>query len=176
MTVSRTGPQAGRLTLHTGVEGRLSRLGHALDLELREWEADVEVDGGALVAVSVSADLLSLHVLGGHGGVTPLSPLDRAAIRRNALKVLHAEARPLARFTASSVTARPGGFEVAGTLVVADADREVVAAVDLADRVRVGLQITHSRFALTPYSTMRGGLRVRDAVDVRLDLARPAAE
>ena len=175
MTSLTAGPADGTLTLHTGVEGRAAKLGHALTIALSDWSATAELDGEALTSVEVVATLSSLSVASGTGGVKPLSDKDKASIRDNALETLKVGAHPTVRVTSTSVTPTASGYDVAVQVSVAGVDRPAVLAVTVAPEqglVRVNgiTGIVQTEHGLSPYSAMMGGLKVSDLVEVRLDV------
>ena len=175
MTSLTAGPADGTLSLHTGVEGRAAKLGHALTIALSDWSATAELDGETLTSVEVVATLSSLSVVSGTGGVKPLSDKDKASIRDNALETLKAGAHPTVRVTSTSVTPTTGGYDVAVQVSVAGVDRPAVLAMTVAPeqgRVRVSgsTGIVQTEHGLSPYSAMMGGLKVSDRVEVRLDV------
>lgn len=175
MTTLTSGPSDGTLTLHTGVEGRASKLGHALTIALEDWSATAELDGDVPTSVQVTAALASLSVVSGSGGVKPLSDKDKVAIHDNALETLKATAHPDVTVSSTSVTPTATGFDVAVQVSIAGVVRPAVLAVTVtpADgKVRVAgtTGIVQTEHGLSPYSAMMGGLKVTDRVEVRLDV------
>ncbi len=171
----KVGPADGSLTLHTGVAGSAARMGHSLIIVVDEWSATVNLARGTPRAVRLTADLTSLRVESGSGGITPLSDGDREAIRRNALLALHADQHPEVTFQSSSIRGRGSGLAVEGTLTLAGNPRPLAATVELdrADgRVHAccSVGLIQSEFGVTPYSAMLGQLRVADEVRVELDV------
>lgn len=165
----------GTLQLFTVAGGRLSRLGHDLVIQLREWEAGAEVEGRDVRSVHLSADLLSLEVLGGEGPL-PLTSLARRTIRSNALKILHADTTPLVTFASTRVEQVAGGVDLTGTLSIAGAARGAVVPVRrVGDRAQADVDVRHSEHSLKPYTAARGGLKVEDVVRVRLSVVLPPA-
>lgn len=164
----------GTLQLFTFATGRLSRLGHDLVIEVREWEATVEVDDGDVRSVGLSAQLSSIEVLRGENGVLPLTPVDRRSIRRNALKILRVDATPLVTFTSTGVHDVVGGVDARGTLTVAGAAHETVVPVRrVAGRAQADVDVRHGDHTLQPYTAALGGLKVEDVVRVRLSVDLP---
>ncbi len=180
MTTVRTiGPESGTLTLHTGVEGRMARMGHALTLLVGDWEAAVDVDGDLPVAVRLRAALPSLSVLAGEGGIKPLSDKDRTTIVGNALGALRADEHPYVLFASRAVRPADGGFELEGELSVAGVARPHtlrVQVVDAGERRQLVARtaVVQTEHGVKPYSAMAGGLKLRDRVDVQLDASVPA--
>ena len=181
MTTLTAGPTDGTLTLHTGVEGRAAKLGHALTLGLADWTATAQLDRDTLTGMELTAVLASLTVDSGEGGVKPLSDKDRRSIRDNALETLKAPKHPEVRVTSTTVTATASGYDVAVQVSIAGVVRPAVLQVTTTpdgDRVRVSgtTGIVQTEHGLAPYSAMMGGLKVTDRVEVRLDatVSRPA--
>lgn len=173
MTTLTAGPSDGALTLHTGVEGRAAKLGHALTIELSDWSAVAELEGDALTSLTVTAVLASLSVVSGSGGVKPLSDKDRVSIKDNALETLKATTHPEVTVSSTSLTATAAGYDVGVQVSVGGVVRPAVLSVTTTpegDRVRVEgtTGIVQTEHGLSPYSAMMGGLKVTDRVEVRL--------
>ena len=171
----RIGPADGSLTLHTGVAGSAARLGHSLIIVVDEWSATVDLARGTPRSVRLTADLTSLRVESGSGGIKPLSEGDREVIRANALHALHADQHPQVTFTSSSIRTQGAGLEVVGTLTVAGNPLPLPATVELDRRdgqvnARCSVSLIQSEFGVTPYSAMLGQLRVADEVRVELEV------
>ena len=168
------GPQDGTLTLHTGAEGRAAKMGHALTIAMTDWSAEVALEGGQPTAVSFRTRLASLDVVKGDGGLKPLSDKDKRTVKDSALETLDAAKHPEVTFTGRDVTARDGGYEIAGELVIAGVTRALSMQVVVsreAGRARVSAEVpvVQTEFGIKPYSGLMGGLKVRDRVDVRLE-------
>jgi hypothetical protein len=177
MTTLQIGSAQGTLTLHTGVEGRAAKAGHALTLALPGWSAVITLEGSEPTAVVLTVPWASLEVVRGEG-VLPLSPVDRGVIKRSALKALQAETHPGLVFTSSAVLPHDGGYEVRGEVAVAGRTGPLAVSVHVA---RTGgvvscdatFRFVQTAFGLTPYSAMLGSLKVSDAIDVTLAVAFP---
>ena len=161
----------GTLRIRTSVEGRASRMGHRLTIDVSDWSAIVELIGLVPQSVHLTADLTSLQVVSGDGGVTPLSPVDRAAIRRNALKSVHADDHPEVDYKAANCTATDEGFELSGELTINATTRAQVLTVTVTEtetewKLNAACPVTQTEFSIKPYSLMVGSLRVGDEVSV----------
>jgi polyisoprenoid-binding protein YceI len=169
-------PSSGELLVLTYREGVAQRAGHDLVLEATAWTATVEVgDDGMPASVAVHADPRSLHVRRGLHGAKPLTDSDRASIRQNIVrKVLGTS--PIA-FESTSIDGVPARMVVAGDLTVAGATRRAafIATSDEAGRVTGSLALRQTEWGITPYRALMGALKVRDEVEVRVDLRLPAA-
>ena len=171
---------AGSLSVRTGVEGRASRMGHRLTLAVGQWEATVQLDGARPLSFELTAILPSLQVLSGDGGVTPVTPVDKAAIKRNALKSLHAEAHPRVRYEVDACDATADGFDLRGVLTingVSSPKPTHIAVTETDDGWALSAQTTviQSDFDIKPYSLMVGALRVSDEVTVEFKASVPRA-
>lgn len=157
----------GSVLVRTGVEGAASRMGHRLVLSVQSWAATVELHAGQPVAVTFRADLTSLKVQSGSGGVTPLTPVDKQVIVRNAAKTLDARAHPEVVFEGRL---QPG-YLVSGELTIHGVSRPLQAQVEVADgRARAAIPVLQSDFGIKAYSLMLGQLKVADEVVVELDV------
>jgi polyisoprenoid-binding protein YceI len=170
----RVGRDNGTLQVRTYREGLAQKAGHDLIIDVGQWEAAAEVrEDGTLSAVQLNADPRSLQVREGLRGVKPLNDKDRADIRKTiAEKILGG--RPIA-FRSTAVEPRHGGLTVHGELEIAGTSRpasfELNATAD--GRVHGTLPVTQSEWGIKPYRGMLGALKVRDAVEVVLDVPLP---
>src|SRR4051794_1859858 len=174
----RLGPPDGSVHVKTFREGMAARAGHDLVIEVTRWEASAEVDdAGALRALELEADPSSLEVREGVGGVKPLTDRDRADIHRTIeAKVLGG--RPIG-FRSTAVRPSDDGrrLDVQGDLTLAGRTRTVAVAVALAPDGRVAgtIPVTQSAWGIAPYRGLMGALKVRDDVEVVVDVRLPAA-
>jgi hypothetical protein len=171
----RVGADNGTLQVRTYREGLAQKVGHDLIIDVGQWEAAAEVrDDGTLSAVQLDADPHSLQVREGLHGVKPLSEKDRADIRKTiGDKILGG--RPIA-FRSSAVEPGDDGLTVRGELELGGARRpasfELNAAAD--GQVRGTLPVTQSEWGIKPYRGMMGALKVRDTIEVVLDVTLPS--
>jgi hypothetical protein len=168
------GPDSGTLQVRTYREGMAQRIGHDLVIDVGQWEATVEVGAdGTPSAAGLEADPRSLQVREGLHGVKPLSDRDRADIRKNIdEKVLGGE--PIV-FRSSAVEHSDGGLGISGELTVAGTTRPASFELDLGPEGRVSgtLPLTQSDWGIKPYRGFMGALKVRDTVEVVLDIRPP---
>jgi len=176
----RLGPDDGVLRLHTGVEGRAARLGHALVLAVPDWSAEAVLVKGVPRSARLRAGLASLEVVSGSGGAKPLTDKDRRTIRTNALEALRAGQHPEVVFVAGVARDVPGGVSVDGELTIAGHTQPVTVEVKVAQTpdgwlLAARSTIVQTDFDVAPYSAMLGALRLRDAVEVSFEatVARP---
>lgn len=170
------GPAAGTLRLRTDVEGKAARFGHRLLMEAREWSGRA-VSGPDGLSVSVRAAVPSLVVVSGEGGAKPLSDKDKDTIVANAVELLGGGD---ITFATVGVEDRGATLELTGLLTVAGVERPVLWRVATAPAGAAGavggtrltgvLPVVQSAHGVTPYSTMLGALRVKDAVQVEVDV------
>jgi len=178
MTDLMIGPDQGRLTLHTGVEGRAAKMGHALTILMNDWSGTVTLDGPEPTSLTLRASLSSLEVVSGEGGVKPLSDKDKRTVKASALETLAADAHPDVTFTSRAITAHDDGYAVQGDLSLNG--RTSPCTIPVAVRrsggtvsVDAAVQGVQTAFGVKPYSGLMGGLKVKDAVEVRLSAVFP---
>ena len=164
----------GTVQVRTYREGIAQKVGHDLIIDVGRWEAAAEVgEDGTLSAVELDADPRSLRVCEGLHGLKRLTNKDRANINETIDEILGG--RPIA-FRSNAVEPRVGGLTVRGELELAGTRRpasfELNAATD--GRVRGTLPVTQSEWGIRPYRGMMGALRVRDTLEVVLDVSLPS--
>jgi polyisoprenoid-binding protein YceI len=171
------GPDRGRILLSTFRDGLAATAGHDLTIEATRWSGVLEVNGDSSPAgLDVRIDLGALVVRDGTGGVKPLSDRDRREIAVNARKVLAADRHPEATFAASGFApAAGGGGEISGTFTINGTARPLRVRVSETspDHYHAEATVVQSDYGIKPYSAFFGALRVRDAVDVAVDVDLP---
>jgi polyisoprenoid-binding protein YceI len=160
---------AGEITLHTGRQGVGSAVGHDLTLRVGAWSATAQLDQqGRATGVRVVAQLASLEVVRGDGGLKPLSDKDRRTILDNALRTLKATQHPELVFEATGLALGEGRTRVEGTVSLAGSSApQTVDVVVSAASLTATAEVVQTAFGIKPYSGMLGALKVRDAVEVR---------
>jgi polyisoprenoid-binding protein YceI len=151
------------------------KVGHDLIIDVGQWEAAAEVsEDGTLSAVQLNADPRSLQVREGLRGVKPLTDRDRADIR-NTIDEKILLGRRIA-FSSTAVETGNGGLTVRGELELAGMRQPVSFELDAAadGQVRGRLPVTQSEWGIEPYRGLMGALKVRDTVEVVLDVALPS--
>jgi polyisoprenoid-binding protein YceI len=169
----RLGPEHGRLLLRTYRDGFGARAGHDLVIEVTRWSAELTVTGESTPAgLDVRADLHSLAVREGSGGVKPLTDRDRREIAVTARKVLDAGRHPEAAYTAASIEPDGQGWMIDGGFTLAGRTRplRLRAAPAGPGRYRVSGSVVQSEYGIKPYTAFMGALRVRDAVDFEVSV------
>lgn len=167
------GPNDGTLELHTYRDGVAQKIGHDLILEVGAWSATATVaGGGALSAVTLEVDPQSLSVREGHNGLKPLSDKDKTDIVKNIdEKVL--QSKPI-NFRSDAIETA-GGLTVRGGLTIVGTERPASFELTLGEDGRVNgkLAITQSEWGIKPYKAMMGALKVRDQVELVVDVRLP---
>ena len=176
------GPDRGRILLRTFRDGLAAQAGHDLTIEATRWSGALDVkDDGAPAHLDIRIDLGALVVREGSGGVKPLTDRDRREIAVTARKVLASDRYPEAVFAAAGFApGAGGGGEISGTLTMHGQDRPLQVRVTQTGpgRYHAEAHVVQSDFGIKPYTAFLGALRVRDAVDIMvdLDLSDPAAD
>jgi len=168
------GTDRGRIILHTFRDGLAAQAGHDLTIEVGRWSGELTVnDDLSPAGLQVQIDMGSLIVREGTGGIKPLTDRDRREIAVTARKTLGADRHPEASFTATDFKAgEDGGGTITGTLTLAGVDRplRLEVAVTGPDRYHATTTVVQSTHGIKPYTGFLGALRVRDAVDVDIDV------
>jgi polyisoprenoid-binding protein YceI len=123
--------------------------------------------------LDAQVDLNSLIVREGSGGLKPLTDRDRREIAVTARKTLAVDRHPDATFTATDFKPdADGGGLITGTFTLAGQARplQLQVAVTGPDRYHATGSVVQTRYGIKPYSGFLGALKVRDAVDVDVDL------
>ena len=170
----RLGPDNGSVEVRTYREGVAQKIGHDLIIDVGQWEATFEVgEDGTLSSVGLEADSRSLQVREGLHGLKPLSDKDRDEIRKDIdEKILGGE--PIG-FRSSAAEAVDDRLTVQGELTMAGATRPASFDLELSAQGRMTgtLPVTQSEWGIKPYRGLMGALKVRDAIEVVLDVRLP---
>ena len=179
------GTDKGRITLRTSRDGLAATAGHDLTIEITRWSAELvvspDLSPGSLTA---TIDMGSLVVKDGTGGIKPLTDRDKREIAVSARKVLSSDRFPEAVFTATDfkLDAADANADVAGqisgTLKLAGQSGPLRLQVHPAGsgRYRATTTIRQTDFGIKPYTGFLGALKVRDTVDVEVEVDLSAAE
>lgn len=167
----------GELLVHTGVRGRAAKLGHRLTIVVNAWYAKVSWSDDVPVAVDFAAEVDSLEVVRGDGGVKALSAPEKLVATSNALRSLDARRFPRITFRANAVEPTDHGYRLTGTLGIRDRSRECVVDLhveDLDDSWVLSCEVVvrQSEFGIKPYSLMLGAIAVEDDVTVSFTARR----
>lgn len=187
----------GRIALRTFRDGLAAQAGHDLTIEVARWSAELVVsDALAPESLNVTADLGSLIVRDGTGGLKPLTDRDKREIAVTARKVLQTERFPEAKFAATVFQPVPDSSDVTagaratstgaadssgtmrGTITLAGKSGPLELRVHAAGggRYTASGTIRQTDFGIKPYSGFFGALKVRDAVDIEVEVDLSAAE
>ena len=173
------GPSDGRIILRTFREGIAAQVGHDLVLEITDWSATVTppgAEGGP--AIEARMDLASLRVVEGTGGVKPLSDKDRRDIAGNAGKSLGTDRHPQAVYRSTGFTPSGDGGTFAAALSLHGTEQPLDLSVSRAGQGGYVARATvkQTDHGIKPYTAFFGTLKLRDAVDVEVQLtADPVA-
>jgi polyisoprenoid-binding protein YceI len=174
------GPGHGRIVLLTTRDGLAAQAGHDLIIEVTHWSAELEVaDDLTQANLSVRADMNSLAVREGTGGVKQLTDRDRREIVATARKLLGTDRYPDATFVASKfVPDELGGGVVDGTLRIRGRERRLQFAVSKTGNAAYHATgtVRQSEFGIKPYTAFLGVLRVSDRVGIAVDVELPEAD
>lgn len=161
----------GTLTLHTGVAGRAARMGHRLTIAMQTWQITVDWKGDDPVSARLVVDVDSLQVVGGEGGMTPLSGPEKGVARANGLKTLDVKRFPQVTFRAEQIAKTPDGYRMHGPLEIHGTARPIDVDLALsADgdtwRMSAEAEVKQTDFGIKPYSMALGSMKVADAVRI----------
>jgi polyisoprenoid-binding protein YceI len=163
------GPDNATLRVKTGRHGAAAKAGHDLVIEVKSWEATLNVaDDVAASSLELTADPTSLHVVRGEGGLQALGDDDKADIRKTIDKdVLKKKA---IAFRSSSVADSAGGLAVSGDLEMGGKSNPVDFVVMGDGATLTGsATINQSDWGIKPYSALFGALKVNDDVTVEVE-------
>ncbi len=168
------GPQRGTLLVRTTRTGFGSKAGHDLTLEVTRWHgaATVDVDEPGRSTVNLQAEVASMTVRHGSGGVKPLTDGDRVEIEKTMRgKILRSDRYPAITFTSTQVYGDTDSFRIDGDLTIVGEVRPVTVHGHLVDgRARGSATITQSVWGIRPYSAFFGALKLNDDVTVEFDV------
>lgn len=167
------GPSDGTVQVKTGRQGMASKVGHDLTLEAANWKATVTVDGDpSSSGVNATIEPRSLSVTAATGGAKPMSEKDKREIAKNIAGLLGNDS---ITFTSSSVQVKDTAVTATGDLSIAGQSRPVTLDLTTtADgRLTGSMKVVQSQFGIKPFSAMLGTLKVKDEVEINLDVALP---
>jgi polyisoprenoid-binding protein YceI len=172
--VTIVGPERGTLILRTTREGLAAPVGHDLTIEVARWSGEIIVASDpARSSVQITAELGTLRVLAGTGGIRPLSDRDRREILRNARHALDSDHQPRARFVSSTITpSGDGGGTIDGMITLAGKDRPLRLKITaLGDsRYRCTGRVIQTEHGIKPYVAFLGALKLADPVTVEAEV------
>ncbi len=175
------GPSNGQLTVNTYVGGMGSKMGHDLVLEAKSWSGtlNLDPDNPSASSVQVTINPRSLEVIQASGGLKALSDKDKKEIAQNQDKTLQTDKFPEITFQSTSVSGNAPRLSVQGDLTIKGTTRPVTLDVTAEEsggqaQVTGKTKIVQTEFGIKPYSKM-GALKVKDAVDLQINLSLPSA-
>lgn len=153
-------------------------MGHRLTIAMASWNATVAWSGGKPMGAELTVAVDSLEVLGGEGGLTPLTGPERLIARVNALKSLDAKKYPRISFVADDVVKTTEGYRLTGTVEIHGQSRPQAVEVKAEDRgdewsVTAEVGVVQSDFGVKPYSLLMGSLKVADEVTIDFSATHP---
>ncbi len=169
----KVGPGNGSLKIKTGREGAAAKMGHDLVIEVTDWSGTVSI--GDSPSVKLTANPSSVEVLSGEGGAKSLSGDDKEKIKKSATgKVLGSS--PIT-FQSSDVSHDAGTLHVQGNLSINGKSDAIGISCTVADdgTVAGAARFDQSTFGIKQFSTMMGGLKVKDSVEVLVEAKLPTA-
>ena len=171
----RLGPDTGRVVIKTSRAGLAAKAGHDLTIEVTRWSAQVDVpaeqDGGVAAAtVSAELDLGSLEVREGTGGAVPLTDRDRNQIKKQMSGILGGATASFASSRIIPAGSSGGAIEGTVTLNGKSEPARLQVTGSGSGRYRGSATLTQTGFGIKPYTGFLGALRVRDAVNVDVDV------
>jgi polyisoprenoid-binding protein YceI len=175
MTVAKgiqdIGPSNGKVIVNIYKDGIAKGMGHDLAIGASSWsgKADINPDDPSSSSVEATIDIGSLDDIEAVGGGS-LSPKDKGDIKKNMEKVL---GRGDITFESTAATAN----SVKGNLTIKGQSRPVTLNLTVNDsgHVTATTSIRHSDFGLKPFSAPLGVLKVKDGVDISIELDLPTA-
>jgi polyisoprenoid-binding protein YceI len=172
------GPSDGTVQVRTGRQGMASKVGHDLTLEASNWNATVTVDPDPSKSeVKASVEPRSLEVVAGTGGAKPLSEKDKKDIKKNIAGLLGNNS---ITFQSTSVQARSDtAATVVGNLSIAGQSGQVTLDLTMqpesgAIRIKGRVPVRQTDFGVKPFTAMLGALKVKDEVEVGVDVSLPS--
>ncbi|MGU3294703.1 YceI family protein [Williamsia sp. M5A3_1d] len=165
------------LRIETGVTGKAAKMGHRLTIEVTRWHGVVGWAGDDPKSVELTAEVDSIDVVDGEGGVTPLLGPEKTVARLNALKTFDAKRFPHIVFRSTDIVAADDGFRLDGTLEIHGASRTHSLHLHVHDdghlwRLSAESAVRQSDFGIKPYSQMLGAMKVVDEVTVGFSATR----
>ncbi len=174
------GPPDGQLLVKVFKEGMAARMGHDLVFEVKSWSAEATMDPSDLsrTQIEASAEVPSFSIIEATGGAKPLGRSDRSDIKKNIEeKVLNTARFPSISFRSTGVNSADGTRgTISGELTIAGTTQpaDIQVAVN-GDRLKATLTVVQSKWGIKPFSALMGALKVRDTVEVELEVPVPAA-
>ncbi|HKN48946.1 MAG TPA: YceI family protein [Actinomycetota bacterium] len=170
------GPQNGKLLVKTGREGMGGKMGHDLTIEVGRWSATADVaEDPSASSLTATAEVGSMEVVSGEGGVKPLSDGDKVDIKKTIIDKILGDTK--IEFKSTSCTGGGSSATVQGDLTIAG--KTAPAQFQLQDlgggRIKATGQVVQSNHGVKPFKAFMGALKVKDAVNIELEATVPGA-
>jgi len=176
----KVGPENGTLLVRTGREGAAALMGHDLTLVATRWAATLSVnaENPARSTVRATVEAGSLAVREASGGPVGLTDSQRAEIEGIVrTKVLRSDRYPRITFRSTSVDGDVRRASVTGDLTIRRRTRPATLELRVARsklaRIIATTALVQTDFGIEPYSALLGALRVKDVVEVTVELRLP---
>jgi len=170
------GPQNGTLLVKTGREGMGGKMGHDLVIEVGRWSATADVgEDPSATSLTASADVGSMEVVSGEGGVKPLSDGDKAEIKKTIVDKILGDTT--IDFKSTSVSGGDSNAVMQGDLTIAGKSAPVQFQLqDLGGgRIKATAKVVQSNHGVKPFKAFMGALKVKDTVEVEIEATIPGA-
>ena len=168
------GAPEGQLLVKVFREGMAARIGHDLVFEVRDWSAKAMIDPSDLArsTLEATAQVTSLAIVEATGGAKALTRGDRGEIKRTIEeKILKTRQFPTVSLRSTGAEANGTGVRMAADLTLAGVTRPVDMLLTLnGGRARGIMTVVQSRWGIKPFSAFMGALKVRDAVEIVLEV------
>ena len=171
------GPQDGQLLLKVYREGVASKMGHDLIIEVKDWSAtvDVDPDDPGASSVEVTAQVPSFSVLEGVGGAKALTRTDKSDIRKNINEKILTGSPTITFRSTGGATLNGGNASVPGEMSINGTTRPMTVDISFdGGKARTAFTVVQSDYGIKPFKAFMGALKVRDDVEVELDVVLPA--
>ncbi len=171
------GPQDGQLLLKVYREGVASKMGHDLTIEVQDWSAKVDAnpDDPGQSSVEATAQVPSFSVIEGTGGAKALTRTDKADIKKNIDEKILKGASTITFRSTGTPSENGSRVSVPGELTINGTTKPITVDLDVNDgKARAKFTVVQSEFGIKPFKAFMGALKVRDDVDVELEVSLPA--
>ncbi len=150
------------------------KAGHDLVIDVGSWKATANIaENPAESTFSATADVGSMTVREGVGGVKPLSEGDKADIKKNITQKIVTQ--PEISFTSTAVESNGDAATVTGDMtIMGRSNPTTVKLAQEGNKVKGSLSIVQSKWGIKPFQAMMGALKVRDQVDIELEADLPS--
>jgi polyisoprenoid-binding protein YceI len=183
MTVAKgthnIGPQDGKVLVNVWKDGVAAKMGHDLTLEATSWsgKADINPDDPSASSVQVTIDPSSLEVTQAAGGASALSQSDKQKILDGLNKTLNTNRHSEITFESTAVSGNPPQLSLKGDLSIAGQTKPVTLNLNVDDSGHVTgkTSFAQTQFGIKPFSAMLGALKIKDNVDISVDVQLPTA-